>query len=155
MQKFGENGNEFWWNDDDQDAKSIAAGFLLIVGCILYLKIGTSSYIMTIVILLLILLFTGTLGCTMYRRKKKIPELYMNEQGVNIRGSFISWNWIIEMEIKTVSYGPTVKDSEMIFIYYHKPEETGEHTISIMPDEDEIEEIRRYIEAFWQYYKTE
>nr|DAQ92697.1 MAG TPA: protein of unknown function (DUF5381) [Caudoviricetes sp.] len=87
--------------------------------------------------------------------KKKIPELYMNEQGVNIRGSFISWNWIIEMEIKTVSYGPTVKDSEMIFIYYHKPEETGEHTISIMPDEDEIEEIRRYIEAFWQYYKTE
>ena len=154
MQKFGDNGNEFWWNDDDQDAKSIAAGFLLIVGCILYLKIGTSSYIMTIVILLLLLLFTGTLGCTMYRRKK-IPELYMNEQGVNIRGSFISWNWIIEMEIKTVSYGPTVKDSEMIFIYYHKPEETGEHTISIMPDEDEIEEIRRYIEAFWQYYKTE
>ena len=154
MQKFGENGNEFWWNDDDQDAKSIAAGFFTYCWMYSIFENRTSSYI-TIVILLLLLLFAGTLGGTMYRRKKKIPELYMNEQGLNIRGSFISWNWIIELEIKTVSYGPTVKDSEMIFIYYHKPEETGEHTISIIPDEDEIEEIRRYIEAFWQYYKTE
>lgn len=99
-------------------------------------------------------LFGIAIGRTVYLRRRKIPNLYMNEQGLKINGSFIEWNWVINVEIKKVPAERGSRPKDRIFIYHRKPGKKRKSTVCLMPEESEVVEIKEYIEAFWNYYKT-
>ena len=156
MKYFGENGNQFWWNDDDQDTLQIILSVLFATGGFFFLK-----YI-KVPIGVWILVASFTVFCIIvpirlvFLRKKGIVMLYMNEQGLKINGDFVSWNWIIKVEIREV---PASKPQmsifeDRIFIVYHKPGKRRKSTACLMPKQSEVGEIKEYIEVFWRYYKT-
>ena len=156
MQKFGENGNEFWWNDDDQDSMQIILSVLLTTGGIFflkYIKVPIGVWICVTSFVLICIISSIRL---IYLRKKKTFMLYMNEEGLKVQGYFISWNQVINIEIKEVPASkPKMSNFEnRIFIYYHKPGKKRKFSTCLMPEESEVTEIKEYIEAFWKYYKT-
>ena len=156
MQKFGENGNEFWWNDDDQDTLGIIIGVMVIIVGIFFFQYIKAPMIDLVYVACFIVLFGVAIGRTVYLRRRKIPNLYMNEQGLKINGSFIEWNWVINIEIKEVPASkPQMSNFEdRIFIVYHKPGKKRKIKASLLPEKSEVVEIKEYIEAFWNYYKT-
>ena len=154
MQKFGENGNEFWWNDDDQDTLGIIIGVMVIIVGIFFFQYIKAPMIDLFYVACFMVLFGVAIGRTVYLRRRKIPNLYMNEQGLKINGSFIEWNWVINVEIKKVPVGRGSRPEDRIFIYHRKPGKKRKSTVCLMPEESEVVEIKEYIEAFWNYYKT-
>ena len=154
MQKFGENGNEFWWNDDDQDTLGIIIGVMVIIVGIFFFQYIKAPMIDLFYVACFMVLFGVAIGRTVYLRRRKIPNLYMNEQGLKINGSFIEWNWVINVEIKKVPAERGSRPKDRIFIYYHKPGKKRKFSTCLMPEESEVTEIKEYIEAFWNYYKT-
>lgn len=156
MQKFGDDGNEFWWNNDDQDTMLIILSVLFATGCIFflkYIKVPTEVWILVASFTVFCIILPVRL---IYLRKKKIPNLYMDEQGLKINGRFISWNWVINIEIKEVPASkPQMSNFEdRIFIVYHKPGKNRKIKASLLPEKSEVVEIKEYIEAFWNDYKT-
>ena len=156
MQKFGDDGNEFWWNDEDQDTLIIIIGVMVILGGILFFRYIKATLFDFICVACLMIFFGIGIGRAIYLHRRKIPNLYMNEQGLNINGDFVSWNWIIKVEIREV---PASKPQmsifeDRIFIVYHKPGKRRKSTACLMPKQSEVGEIKEYIEVFWRYYKT-
>ena len=156
MQKFGEDGNEFWWNNDDQDTMLMILSVLFATGCIFflkYIKVPIGVWICVASFVLICIISSIRL---IYLRKKKIFMLYMNEEGLKVHGYFIAWNQVISIEIKEVPASkPKISNFEdRIFIYYHKPGKKRKSSTCLMPEESEVVEIKEYIEAFWNYYKT-
>ena len=80
--------------------------------------------------------------------------LYMNEKGIELRGRFISWDWITEVTKKRVPKHYEIKEKYQIAIYYYAPGKKRKKRSGILPPQEEIQEIKEYIEAFWNYYKT-
>ena len=154
MQKFGDDGNEFWWNNDDQDTMLIILSVLFATGCIFFLK-----YI-KVPIGVWILVASFTVFCIIlpirlvFLRKKGIVMLYMNEQGLKVNGYFIAWNHVVKIEIKKVPSGRGSRPKDEIFIFHSEPGKKRKFTACLSPEESEVVEIKEYIEAFWNYYKT-
>ena len=156
MKYFGENGNEFWWNDDDQDTLQIILSVLFATGgffFLKYIKVPIGVWICVASFVLICIISSIRL---IYLRKKKIFMLYMNEEGLKVHGYFIAWNQVISIEIKEVPASkPKISNFEdRIFIYYHKPGKKRKSSTCLMPEESEVVEIKEYIAAFWNYYKT-
>lgn len=149
MQKFGENGDEFWWDDEVRSLELNIISFLMLPVFIVllhYAKADPFSFISSLAIILVIVL--GMVTRKRYK-KKNIPQLYLNNQGIAVYGTFCSWDDIRRIEIKVVTRG-----RRGIFIYHWNPENKTEGCFLIDPEEDEIMQIKLYIEAFWEYYKT-
>lgn len=96
MQKFGDNGNEFWWNDDEGDLIYIGICILAFAGLICFM-IHVHLDLFGLFLTSCCSLFFGICAVKLiYLRIKKIPMLYMNEKGIELRGRFISWDWITQ-----------------------------------------------------------
>lgn len=77
----------------------------------------------------------------------------MNKEGITIWGDFCSWDNVVKVEIKTMNRGKALP-RDYIYIYFQLPGEGKERCFCIDPEKEEIMEIKIYIEALWQYYKT-
>lgn len=153
MQKFGEDGIEFWWNDDEGDLIYIFLGVLLEIGILYLIKnihLSTLGLSFALLCFLLIGIFTVQLF-SFY--KKKIPQLYMNETGISIRDTFIPWDWITEITKKDVSGPRSFRPRYQIVIYYYAPGKKYRKSRGLLPDREELQELMDYIEAYWNYYK--
>lgn len=154
MQKFGENGNEFWWNNDEEDTRAIIIAVLFFFGAIAMLRSANVPLTDLVLIVGFMILSVLTVGKCIYDRKKNIPTLYMNEQGIEIRGSHIEWDWITKIEIKRIKGGRYSIAGYQIHITFYKPARKRKHIAYFVVDKSEVGEIKDYIEAFWNYFKT-
>ena len=72
MKYFGENGNQFWWNDDDQDTLQIILSVLFATGgffFLKYIKVPIGVWICVASFVLICIISSIRL---IYLRKKKI-----------------------------------------------------------------------------------
>ena len=155
MQKFGDNGNEFWWNDDEGDLIYIGICILAFAGMICFM-INVHIDMFGLFLTSCCSLFFGICAVKLiYLRIKKIPMLYMNEKGIELRGRFISWDWITEVTKKRVPKHYEIKEKYQIAIYYYVPGKKRKKKSGILPPQEEIQELKEYINAYWKYYKNQ
>ena len=153
MQKFGNAGTEFWWNDEVQNLGLKIGVFFCIIFFIIPLKMEKPGSLLFILSgCILVFLVVALIHISMLERKK-VPALYMNEEGIVVWGDFCSWNHVKSVEIKSL-YRGAAGPRDWIYIYFQLPEDEKERCFAITPEKEEIMEIKIYIEAFWEYYKT-
>ena len=153
MRKFGEDGIEFWWNDDEGDLISIFLGVLSEIGILCLIKnIHLSALGLSFALLCFLLIGIFTVKLFSFY-KKKIPQLYMNETVISIRDTHIPWDWITEITKKDVSGPRSLRPRYQIVIYYYAPGKKHRKSCGLLPDREELQELMDYIEAYWSYYR--
>lgn len=153
MRKFGNNGDEFWWNDEVRNLEVKLAAFFVCLLFFVLLKLEGPGSLLSLLMAGFLVLIIFSLIRMFLLERKKITALYMNKEGITIWGVFCSWNNITKVEIKCMNRGKA-GPRDYIYIYFQFPEEEKERCFCIDPEKEEIMEIKIYIEAFWQYYKT-
>lgn len=105
MQKFGNDGTEFWWNDEVQNLGLKIGVFFCIIFFIIPLKMEKPGSLLFILSgCILVFLVVALIHISMLERKK-VPALYMNEEGIVVWGDFCSWNHVKSVEIKSLYRG--------------------------------------------------
>lgn len=154
MQKFGDDGIEFWWNDDEGDLIYIFLGVLIEIAILCIIKnVQLSSFGVFFALLCFLFFGISTLRLIYYYRRK-IPQIYMNEEGISIRDIDIYWDWIIEIKKNDISGPRSFKPKYQILIYYYAPGKKRKRSAGTLPDQEELQELMDYIEAYWNYYRS-
>lgn len=155
MQKFWENGIEFCWNDNEGDLINIFFLVLLDIGILCIIRnVHLSSFGLFFPIFCFLFFGIGALQLIYYCRRK-IPQLYMNEKEISVRGNDISWDWITEVKKNDVSGPRSFKPRYQILIHYYAPGKKRKRVAGLLPDPEELQELMDFIEAYWNYYRIQ
>lgn len=121
MQKFGNEGTGVCGNDEVQNLGLKIGVFFCIIFFIIPLKMEKPGSLLFILSgCILVFLVVALIHISMLERKK-VPALYMNEEGIVVWGDFCSWNHVKSVEIKSL-YRGAAGPRDWIYIYFQLPE---------------------------------